>query len=53
MRGASEVLQKRGGRGDRKSLSHAERGGGGVAAGTSPHPQGRQAVTAHAHWVRF
>ena len=26
---------------------------GGVAAGTSPHPQGRQAVIAHAHWVRF
>ena len=26
---------------------------GAVAAGTSPHPQGRQAVTAHAHWVRF
>ena len=25
----------------------------GVAAGTSPHPQGRQAVTAHAHWVKF
>ena len=28
-------------------------GSGGVAAGTSPHPQGRQAATAHAHWVRF
>ena len=27
--------------------------GGGVASRTSPHPQGCQAATAHAHWVRF